>query len=153
MKKKKTFLLHYSQTGGSRMNQLSINILHRPPMKYFVITFEHHKNVYNFEEESIVDDFLNAVSENFVPENKEYNIHAYVKKINSQNNGDVTINNSCAWVTNVFTGRYFNNYIRREIKRDIIRRIIINGETGGSWTFKMFRRLQIIAVPKKMLWP
>lgn len=103
MKNNLTLLLHYNQS-GKRINQLPINILHQRPIKYFIITFGQHKNLYNF------DDFSNAVSEKFVPETKEYSIHAYAEIIHSQNNGDATINN-CAWVTNVCTGRYFKNYI------------------------------------------
>ena len=90
---------------------------------------------------------MNAVKEKFVPDN-EYNIHAYAEIVNYQNNGDVIVSNTRAWLTNVYTGRYLNNYIGGKIKKDILKRVIINGETGSSWTFKMFTKLHIIAVPK-----
>lgn len=116
MKKNHMFLLHYYQVGGMRLNQLPINIIHHPPIKCFIITFEQHKYFYNFYEESIVDDFLNAVNEKFMPDN-EYKISGYVEIVNSQDNGNVFIENMRTWLTNVFTGRYFNNYIKFDIKK------------------------------------
>ena len=148
MKKNHTFLLHFNQSGGSRMNQLPINILHRPPIKYFIITFEQHKNFYNFYEESVADDFLKDANEKSVPD-KECKINGYAQIINSRNNGAVIINSVCTWVNNIFTGLCFNKYIRSKIEKDILKTVIINGETGSSWTFKTYKRLQIIFIPKK----
>ena len=34
--------------------------------------------------------------------------------------------------------------MRNSIKSDIVKRIIINGQTGGSWYFKSFNRLTVI---------
>ena len=39
--------------------------------------------------------------------------------------------------------------MKGEIKRDILKRLIINDEFGRSWTFKMFKGLPIMAAPKK----
>ena len=78
--------------------------------------------------------------EKVVPDN-DYNIYGYAEIINPQNDGDIGINNARAWITNVFTGRYYSNYIKGEIKRGILKRLIINGEFGRSWTFKMFKEL------------
>lgn len=35
--------------------------------------------------------------------------------------------------------------IRDEIKKDILKSVIVNGVTGSSWIFKKFNKLQIIA--------
>ena len=62
LKKNHMFLFHYNQTGGSRLNQqLPINVLKRGPIKYFSVNDNQHKNFYNFFQESILDDFLEAV--------------------------------------------------------------------------------------------
>ena len=56
------FLFHYTQAGGSRLKkQLPINVLRGDPIKYFSINYNQRKNFYNFFQESIVDDFLEAV--------------------------------------------------------------------------------------------
>ena len=62
------------------MNQLPVNIAHRLPIKYLIITLEQLKNVYNFYEESADDDFLNAVNEKFMPE-KEYKLMVMLKQL------------------------------------------------------------------------
>ena len=51
------------------------------------------------------------------------------------------------WLTNVFLFNHFNQFVRGEIKDEIIKRLIINGQTGSSWYFKRFNRLSIIVVP------
>lgn len=63
---------------------------------------------------------------------KECKINGYAQINNSQNNGDVIINNVCTWVTNVFTGFCFTKYIRSEIEKDILKTVILNSKTGSS---------------------
>ena len=43
----------------------------------------------------------------------------------------------------MFKGRHFNPYIRWEgIKKDILKRVTVNGATGNNWIFKRFNKLQ-----------
>ena len=44
-------------------------------------------------------------------------------------------------MTNVYVGKYFDQFVRGQIKKDILKRVIINGGTGSSWLFKQFNRL------------
>ena len=44
----KNFLFHYEQTGGSRNQQLPLNILRMGPIIYYSINFQQHKNCYDF---------------------------------------------------------------------------------------------------------
>lgn len=48
------------------------------------------------------------------------------------------------WLTDIFTGRYFNKFIRGEIRAGFLKRVIINGTTGSSWQFNRFERIFII---------
>lgn len=52
--------------------------------------------------------------------------------------------NTRVWLTNMFTAKYFNDYVKCKIRNDIVKRIIINGQTGSSWFFKRFNRLTVI---------
>ena len=52
--------------------------------------------------------------------------------------------NTRVWLTNTFTAKYFNVYVKSKIRNDIVKRIIINGQTGSSWFFKRFNRLTVI---------
>ena len=58
VKKTHMFLFHYNQAGGSKLNQqLLINVLRRGPVKYFSTNYTQHKNLYDFSQEGIADDF------------------------------------------------------------------------------------------------
>ena len=142
LKKNHNFLLHYNQVGGSRNQQLPINVLRCCAIFYYSINFYQHKNFYDFYDEKIVDAFLNSVYERFVP-GKDFKIQGYFEIINYQQTK--IVKNTRIWLTNVFKGRHFNPYIRGEMKKDILKRLVANGATGSSWIFKRFNKLQIIA--------
>ena len=147
------FLFHYNQAGARRMNQqLPINVLRQGPVKYFSINYTQHKNFYDFSQEGIVDNFLEAVYNRFIPDD-EYKIQGYAEIINQQQGESIVSENTRVWLTNVYTAKHFNPYVRNAIKNDILKRIIINQETGSSWVFKRFQRLQIITTSTKNLKP
>ena len=126
------FLFHYSQMGGSRTNQqLPINIFKRGPIKYFSINYNQHKNFYNFLGEQIVDDFLDSVHSRFVSDG-EYKLRGYAEIINRQQGDFLIAQSTRVWLTNTYTGRYFNNFVKNSVKREIVKRIIFNGLTGSS---------------------
>ena len=50
------------------------------------------------------------------------------------------------WLTNAFNSKHFNDFVRGEIRDEITKRIIVNGQTGSSWHFKRFERLSVIVV-------
>ena len=79
----------------------------------------------------------------FVPAG-EINIQGYAELINQQQGEIITSENERVWLTNVYTTKHFNRYVRGALKNEILKRLILNGETGSSWTFKRFQRLQII---------
>ena len=118
-------------------------MLKRGPITYFRVNFNQHKNFYNFFEENIVDDFIDSVYVRFVPPG-EIKIQGYAELINQQQSEIITSENKRVWLTNVYTAKHFNPYVRGALKNEILKRLIINGETGSSWTFKRFQRLQII---------
>lgn len=75
----------------------------------------------------------------------------YFKLRNYQQTETVELENTGVWLTNVYTGRYFNEFIRGEIKKGILKRVIINDSTGSSWLFKRFNKLQVIATDSNSL--
>ena len=132
--------------GGNRGNQhLPVNILKRGPIKYFTISYNQHENFYNFFEEQIVDDFLNSVYERFEP-NDQYKIQGYAEIINQQQGEFIVAESTCVWLTNTYTAKHFNDYVRNSIKSEIVKRIIVNGLAGSSWYFKRFDRLTVIII-------
>ena len=98
--------------GGNRGNQqLPVNILKRGPIKYFTISYNQHKNFYNFFEEQIVDEFLNSVYERFEP-NDQYKIQGYAEIINQQQGEFIIAESTRVWHTNTYTAKHFNDYVR-----------------------------------------
>ena len=94
----------------------------------------------------MIDIFLNAVYNIFKPErNLLYKSQGYFEIINQQR--DLKRSDKRVWLTNVFRFKHFNQFVRGEIKDEIVKRVIVNGQTGSSWYFKRFNRMNIIVVP------
>ena len=88
------------------------------------------------------------MKELFVSNSKELKMQGYFELKNYQQTEPAELENTRVWLTNVFTGRYFNDIVRNETKKDILNRVIINGSTGSSWLFKRFNKLQVIVTDK-----
>ena len=107
LKKIHNFLFHYNQVGYSRNQLLPINVVKRGPITYYSISFNQHREFYNFYEEQIVDDFLNSVYERFGP-GKNFMFQGYFELINYQQTEIVNLENTRVWLTNVFQGSHYN---------------------------------------------
>ena len=148
MKKNHMFLYHYNQAGSARnrLNDLPLNVLKRGQIVYYSVNFVQHRNYYDFFSTVMIDIFLINVYDVFKPErNLLYKFQEYFEIINQQRDPERT--EKKVGLTNVFHFKHFNQFVRGEIKEEIIKRVIINGQTGSSWYFKRFNRLNIIIVP------
>ena len=144
------FLFHYrkhKQIGRNRSHRTStlpINVLNRGPITHYSINFLQHKNFYDFFSSGIVDAFLESVYEIYRPL-KENKIQGYAEIVNQQR-GEIILEDKRVWLTNSFNSKHFNDFVRGEIRDQITKRIIVNGQTGSSWHFKRFERLSVIVV-------
>ena len=143
------FLYHYNnQAGGARnrLNDLPLNVLRREQIVYYSVNFDQHRNYYDFFSTDMIDIFLDTVYDVFKPErNLLHKFQGYFEIINHQR--DLECTEKRVWITNVFRFKHFNQFVRGEIKDEIVKRVIINGQTGSSWYFKRFNRLNIVVVP------
>ena len=57
--------------------------------------------------------------------------------------GFAEITNSRVWQTNIYYGVYFNDFIKLNLAHDILKRVIMNVMSGGSWQFRQFHRVCI----------
>ena len=126
------------------LSTLPLNVLKRGPITYYSINFEQHKNFYDFFNSSMVDVFLDSIYEIFRP-NTEKKFQGYAEIVNQQR-VEIILQDKRVWLTNSFNSKHFNDFFRREIRDEITKRIIANGQTGSSWYFKRFQRLTIIVV-------
>ena len=53
------------------------------------------------------------------------------------------IQNSRYWTTNSYEGIYFNDFICYGLRQDILIKVIVNGMTGSSWSFRRFISLSM----------
>ena len=132
--------------GGRRpeLSTLPLNVLKRGRITYYSINFEQHKNFYDFFNSSMVDVFLDSIYEIFRP-NTEKKFQGYAEIVNQQR-VEIILQDKRVWLTNSFNSKHFNDFFWREIRDEITKRIIANGQTGSSWYFKRFQRLTIIVV-------
>lgn len=120
-KKNHMFLYHYNQRGGARNDRgARLNVLKRG-QKLIILSIS--DNIYKFQA------YFEIVTQQRTPDN------------------DTFLTKNRSWITNVFCFKYFNEFLRGELKDEITKRIIHNGLTGSSWFFKRFERLNIIVVP------
>ena len=148
MKKNHMFLYHYSQAGGARYRliDLPLNVLRRAQIVYYSVNFDQYRNYYNFLSIDMIDTFLDVVYDAFNPgRNLLYKFQGYFEIINQQRDPERT--EKRVWLTNVSRFKHFNQFVRGEIKDEIVKRVIVNGETGSSWYFKRFDRINIIVAP------
>ena len=143
-KKNHNFIFHREQqVGGSTNQQLLLNILRRGVITYFSINYYQHRTFYDFfDSEKIVDSFLNTLQRSSVP-NKKVKSQGYIELINYEQAELIELESKRVWVTDVFTGKYFNQYIRAEIRTNFLKKVIINGATGSSWHFKRFEKISL----------
>ena len=145
-KKKHMFLFHYGQhkqTGGNGTSKLPI--LNRGGIIHYSINFSQHKNFYNFLGSDIIDAFLDSVYEVYRPL-KEHKFQGYAEIINQQK-GEVILEDKRVWLTNSFTSKHFNHFVKGEIRDGTAKRITANEQSGSSWHFKRFGRLSVIVAP------
>ena len=50
----------------------------------------------------------------------------------------------------MFMAVLFNEYVKRDLKQVMLKRVIVNGFTVSSWRFKRFHRLAINVKNKKL---
>ena len=150
-KKNHMFLSHYNQRGDARNNWVSpLNFSKRGPITYYSINFGQHRAHYDFFSGDIAGVFLDAVHRTFTQlTNQTYKFQAYFELANQQRtpNNDAFLTENRCWLTNVFRFKYFNEFLRGELKNENAKRIINNGLTGSSWFFKRSERINVIVVP------
>ena len=151
MKKNHLFLFHYSkkQSGGrlQRAHDLLLNVLKRGAITHYSVNFNQHKDFYDFYSSNMVDVFLDNVHLAFNSRNRMYKFQGYFEIINQQRGPENVLEDKRVWLTNVYCFKYFNDFVRGEIKDQIIKRVIVNGQSGSSCFFKRFSRLNITVVP------
>ena len=108
---------------------------------HYSTNYFQHKNYYDFfDVEKVVEKFFGDLKGLLFRTKK---LRRKVT-LNYQSSELIELESKRVWLTDVFTGRYFNQYISGEMKSNFLKRVIVNGATGSSWQFKRFDRLSVI---------
>ena len=92
-------------------------------------------------------DFVEIVYQKFTSTEGKRSFQGYAEIINHQRRETDFLENKHVWLTNSFQSKHFNSFAMGELRNEIAKRIIDNGETGSSWHFKRFERLNILVGP------
>ena len=76
---------------------------------------------------------------------KRIRFRGYAEIINQQR-GKIILEDKRVWLTKSFNSKYFNDFVRGEIRDEITKRIIVNGQSDSICHFKRFERLSVIVV-------
>ena len=133
--------MHYKQSGRS-------NISKRSFITYYSIYYFLHKNDHDFYDAvKTVNDFIFSVENKFVSRAK-VSVQGSMGLISYQTVEEtdqiIELGNKSSLLTNVYACVFFNGYVQEEIRKNFMKRVIINGMTGSSWQFKRFERLSVI---------
>ena len=99
-----------------------------------------HKNYYDFfDAEKIVKEFISNVENKFVSRGK-VEVQGSVEVIKYQSADEIDqlieLESRRTWLADVYICVYFNVYVKKEISKSLMKRVIINGMTGSSQHFK-----------------
>ena len=141
-KKNHCFLSHHKQVGGTKFTNKCFkkNDHHVLLKKNFFL----HKKFYDFyDAQKIMNDFLLSFETKFSTGDK-VKIQASMKLINYQPTEIIDLDSKRIWMTDVYVYKFFNEFVKSQIKNDLMKRVIINGMSAGSWRFKRFENITVI---------
>ena len=120
MKKNQMFFYYYNQRGGARQranDDLPLNIFRRRQITYYSVNFDQHKDYLDFHSTDMIDFILDVVYHAFNPQqNLMYKVQGYFEIINQQRAPEHDLTDKRVWLTNLYRFKYFNEFVRGEIK-------------------------------------
>ena len=141
----KSFLKHLEQGGAIPIENLPVIQESSGTIKMFSIDYKRHKNFYNFENPSqLIHNFFSVVDIKFQTDGQQEYIITSSFCIRSSQPPPEDINNVTTffdkrvWSTEMYSGKYFNNYRKYSLTSDIKKRIISNTKTRSFWRFNKF---------------
>ena len=148
------FLKHYPEGEVKPVEEKPIKIIKNGDITY-QISFEEHKNKYNFyNAQKVVDELLFKVASIFKP-SSECHFKADFANEDIQDAPAGLVNTADIktlryWSTNVYRAVYFIEFVANGIRNDILKRVINNRLTGNSWYFNRFSHSNIKVLSRSL---
>lgn len=135
------FRKQYSKGKNRAFKDRPLNTYRNGAIKVFEITAKEHSAQYDFEDsDDLIDKFLNNVRFTFVP-TEEVLIKCGFSLENYQlppYSSGIPIISKNYWITKAYRTVYSNDFLFHNLRHDIKKRVITNGQCGSSWQFKQF---------------
>lgn len=146
VKKVHDFLKNCSKGKNVSAEDRAINIDKLRNIKIYILSLADNKKYFNFEDsDKLIDSFHLNVGSKFVP-SPEVSIRCGFSLENIQPTPlktGVSISNLRYWSTEVYTPKYFNDYLLFSLKKDTKKRILANDQSSNSWRFHRFIYLHL----------
>ena len=103
--------------------------------KYAISTYKHNDEYDFYDAESVVTDFLSNLKNRFVANNDvTIKVGFTIENIQpSPEEISTPIINSRYWSTEPYRTRYFNDYVFFSLKKNIEKRVMVNGVSDSNW--------------------
>ena len=140
-KVKHDFLKHYTEGQNLPFEDELVEVLKTGSITSYEISVNKQPNYYNFESaKQVVDDFLKNVRSRFQPKGDVLlKCDFMIENIQpSVNENFAPIINTRYWSTEPYKTKCFNDSVFYSLRENILKRVIINGMSGSSWTFRRF---------------
>ena len=149
------FLKHYPEGEVKPVEEKPIKVIKNGDITTYQISFEEHKNEYNFyNAQKIADELLFKVASIFKPNSEcQFKADFAIENIQDAPSGvanTADIKTLRYWSTNVYRAVYFNEFVANGIRNDILKRVINNRLTGSSWYFNRFSHLNIKVLSRNL---
>ena len=135
------FLKHYDAGKNIPFEERPLDVIKYHALLIYQIEFKKHKHFYSFyNSEKCVDEFLNNVKYRFNTTIKKWFKCSFTiaNTQNSIRNHLQPLMNTRYWTTETYDSIHFNDFIFYSLKRDILKRVIVNQMSGSSSYFKRF---------------
>ena len=136
---------HYPEGEVKPVEEKPIKVIKNGDITTYQISFEEHKNEYNF---------YIKVASIFKPTSEcQFKVDFAIENIQDAPSGvanTADIKTLRYWSTNVYRAVYFNEFVANGIRNDILKRVINNRLTGSSWYFNRFSHLNIKALSRNL---
>ena len=93
-----------------------------------------------YDAKKTVDDFAVAFERVFNLR-KKVRLQGSMELINCMPTDIIELESRRIWMTDAYVCKFFNSFVKGEVKNDLIKKVIVNEMTGSSWRFKRFERI------------
>ena len=149
------FLKHYGKglsindndNNDDDIDDKPVDIVNTPGLKKIEISFKQHSSFYDFfDSVALVDSFLAQVKDIMKRNDNKVLIRAgfCIENIQQPLDGySDPLTSNRYWSTEPLQTNYLNDFILFKVRDSILKRVIVNRESGSAWNFNKFNYINV----------